>query len=35
MMQAFRASAKSGAIESLQDLRQPLDALIGVRVAGL
>jgi hypothetical protein len=35
MMQAFPSVGQSGAIESLQDLRQPLDALIGVRVAGL
>ncbi|MGY2812075.1 hypothetical protein ACVIHF_008805 [Bradyrhizobium sp. USDA 4506] len=31
----FRSSAERGAVEGLQDLRQPLDARIGIGVAGL
>lgn len=31
----FRASTEAGPIEGLEDLRQPLDALVGVRVPGL
>lgn len=31
----FRSSAEPGAVEGLQDLRQPLDARIGIGAAGL
>ncbi|MGY4408151.1 hypothetical protein ACVIYL_008954 [Bradyrhizobium sp. USDA 3315] len=31
----FRSSAEPGAVEGLQDLRQPLDTRIGIGVAGL